>query len=485
MEKEESVFQKVGNLLPGKSGESGKDPTPKGSKKNSKVGTPKKNLEQEETIENSLMKTTKLLEGVVDKLDKMGSKLDAYTTLGSILQQGGTIRQSRPPSRTNSRPNSRPNSRSRTTSILKNSKNHYEEELVDEEEERLPTAFATLLRKEIDQGIERAGMQPLSKRKPKISFPKFKPGNDCKMEKIKEYVKMLGYIPKLEKATNAQDYLDSINGYVTNYDLTWPEYRQIIATKLPENLRLTFMKMTMDEAMDLLAIFGQYGVKEELRADIRELIFKKFSNTADIIDRTFPLLYRLDESPETKLGYLYDIVKENVPAYLAEQLKMVATGSGKSMASILEFLNSYRKNIDAYLYKNKKDKFDKPNFGKVLKETYNYNVENKTRGAAWKTDKNTRCYGCDKPGHIKPDCPVLQKKYCAKCKRIGHMVEECRMRCRLCFSQTHLSEACGKYPGIEPVAARCDQCYREFKLTLYHPEKSCRQQIFMTSYREE
>ena len=347
--------------------------------------------------------------------------------------------------------------------------------------------------KEVRNLLEDAGV-PTSRKTRLKCFPRFIPGNEYDLDTVTKYLKTLQQIPKLEKDNGLQDYLELLKGYIKDNALTWPEYRQILALKLPESLRLSILRMPQGEAMDYLAIYGKCGNIEDVRSDMRKLIAHKFKSTTDLIEKTLPMMSKLDGPTATKLGYLYDIMKENVPRYLLDRLRAATSSRNESTAALMRFLNNFRGEIDTHLgskrdyrretkaYNTSIEKEIEEKLCQIhrlqLEEDEHFNNmrtrPGQTRGG------NPTCWGCNQEGHYKTECPKAESnptrdlKYCTKCKRLGHLEKDCRMRCRLCFAISHASESCTKYPGMEPVAAPCAKCIKNLNLTLYHPEAECK-----------
>ena len=354
--------------------------------------------------------------------------------------------------------------------------------------------------KEVRNLLEDAGV-PTS-RKPRLEcFPRFIPGNSYDLDTVTKYLKTLQQLPKLEKDNGLQNYLELLKGYIKDNALTWPEYRQILALKLPESLRLSILKMPQGEAMDYLAIYGKCGNIEDIRSDMRKLITHKFKSTTDIIEKTLPMVNKLDGSTATKLGYLYDIMRENVPRYLIDRLRAATSSRNESTAALMRFLNNFRGEIDAHLgsrRENRRETNTKAYNASVEKEIeaslcqmhslqleedghYNNMSTNVPQRPGQTRGGNVVCWGCEQAGHVRTNCPkkdfaptTRDMKFCTKCKRLGHLEKECKARCRMCYAVSHASESCTKYQGIEPVAAACAKCIGNLNLTLYHPEAECK-----------
>lgn len=63
------------------------------------------------------------------------------------------------------------------------------------------------------------------------------------------------------------------------------------------------------------------------------------------------------------------------------------------------------------------------------------------------TKSERKCYGCNKPGHFKQDCPT--NEFCKYCKTKGHEIQKCRKRvannisyCTKCMKVGHEAKLC-------------------------------------------
>ena len=88
------------------------------------------------------------------------------------------------------------------------------------------------------------------------------------------------------------------------------------------------------------------------------------------------------------------------------------------------------------------------------------------------------CNYCKGTSHTEAYCYAKKNanrnKICSKCGRNGHEVEDCRVRCRLCYNPDHTAEVCDVYPGELVSQDCCPICFNSYKIKLYHAANKCK-----------
>lgn len=109
---------------------------------------------------------------------------------------------------------------------------------------------------------------------------------------------------------------------------------------------------------------------------------------------------------------------------------------------------------------------------------------------------NGMCYICGNIDHLASACGQIPQNKCSKCKRIGHLTEDCNagLNCTRCQRTGHLVEACyakthtdgsvlESIPSID-TKIPCRYCGRKFDTSngaKYHENKFCKNNNKITS----
>lgn len=308
------------------------------------------------------------------------------------------------------------------------------------------------------------------------------------LDRFSKIFRVFSTIPSFDNSSKlgVRDFLLGLNSVAESLgsEITEDEFSAVLNSKLAPKIKATINSYKQISLKDLFNILvNLYDSNETSRDAVASVLSnkQKFSSLRSFTEETIRLLSLSQKSPSNQADLFVHALEQVLPDRVKEKIINFCEyyesvhGCFPPIPNIVDFLYRFRAEVDLFLCKKKTfvnytDTPDTSDRDRAPKECGFCQKRGHTENTCF---KKVPCRNCNQIGHGEKYCPNSMQKTCGKCGRVGHNTADCRSRCRLCNSLSHLAVKCPQYCGVEPSTAHCELCLEKVNVRMYHPRNVC------------